>query len=279
MKKNFSFLVCFLFIFSCFTCFICLTGCGKEPEAGEVILGGWTNERSTAYIYLKIKEEGKWDASVNITDFTSKIIGVKGNAAGNWHIEDNTLVLTVFESNISRVFKKGVTSFYEIKKLDDTVMELVDTHGQIITWKAVKPKGKGAGAIIINSIRMAPFTVNLNKTRSRDKDRYLCLNLKIILKEPLPGMESIKIHPKAREAVIVYLSSLIHKDIKDLGKVEAIQGTLRTILNPYVGNMVEEVDIDHVVVSTTIDRVQEFLIEHSIKARMSKKQDGDDNKE
>ncbi|MCK5098675.1 MAG: flagellar basal body-associated protein FliL, partial [Desulfobacteraceae bacterium] len=89
----------------------------------------------------------------------------------------------------------------------------------------------------------------------------------------------IKIHPKAREAVIVYLSSLIHKDIKDLGKVEAIQGILKTILNPYVGNMVEEVDIDHVVVSTTIDRVQEFLIEHSIKARMSKKQDGEDNKE
>ncbi len=157
-------------------------------------------------------------------------------------------------------------------------MELLDTHGQTQIWKAIQPQGN-VNPNAINSIQMQPFTVNINKLRSHDKDRYLCLNLKIILKEYMAVTELPKIHPKAREAVIVYLSSLIYKDVKNLDKIEEIQEKLKIIMNPYVDNMIDKVDIDHVIVSSTIDRVEEFLIEHSLKARMGKKGDEKDKKE
>ena len=276
MKKVLNTLLCFVLtlIF-----LISFAGCSKEPEVGEMILGGWTNKRSASYVYLKIKMEGKWDASVKIADVTSKIIQVRGKASGKWHIEDNTFVLTVFESNVSKVFKKNDTSFFEITELNEEVLELMDSYGQIIIWKSVKPQKGQANLNIVNSIRMEPFTVNLNKVRSRDKDRYLCLNLKIVLKEFMPGAELPKIHPKAREAVLIYLSSLVYNDIKDLETVKNVQGGVKVILNPYIGDMIKKVEIDHVIVSSTIDRVEEFLIEHSLKARISKKREGKGSKE
>jgi flagellar basal body-associated protein FliL len=158
-------------------------------------------------------------------------------------------------------------------------MELVDSYGQVITWKKVQSQKTQDGAAIINSIRMEPFTVNLNKNRSRDKDRYLCLNIKIILKEIIPGTEPIKIHPKGREAVILYLSSLVYNDIKSLDEVKKMQDTLRIILNPYTGDMIDKIEIDHVIVASTIERVEEFIIEHSLKARISKKEDGTETEE
>ncbi|MCK5542555.1 MAG: flagellar basal body-associated FliL family protein [Desulfobacterales bacterium] len=276
MKKNLNILTCFSLILIFFTF---LAGCSREPEIGEMVLGGWTNKRGDSHVYLKIKMENKWEASVKIADVTSKIIQVRGKASGKWHIENNSLVLTVFESGVLKVFKKNDTSFFEITKLNDEVMELMDSYGRIITWKAVRPKKGQVNLNIVNSIRMEPFTVNLNKLRSRDKDRYLCLNLKIILKEFMPGADLPKIHPKAREAVLIYLSSLVYKDIKDLETVKGVQGRIKSILNPYIGDMIESVEIDHVIVASTIDRVEEFLIEHSLKARIAKKSDGKDNKE
>ena len=275
MKRFFCFLTCFSLIL---LYLICLTGCAKEPEVSEMILGGWTNQSGNAYAYFKIKMEGKWEASVKIADFSSKIIGVKGKASGQWHIEDNSLILTVFESNINKVFKKNTTSFFEIVKLNDKTMELMDTYGQIIIWKAVQPQGKKGDINSINTIRMAPFTVNLNKLRSHDKDRYLCMNLQLVLKEYMPGTQLPQIQPKAREAVIVYLSSLVYKDVKSLDQVKGLQEKLKTILNPYSGDMIDKVEIDHVIISSTIERVEEFLIEHSLKARIAKKSDGTDNK-
>ena len=276
MKRFFYFLICFSLMLSYL---ICLTGCSKEPEASEMILGGWTNQSGNAYTYFKIKMEGKWEASVKIADFSSKIIGVKGKASGKWHIEDNSLILTVFESNINKLFKKNSTSFFEIIKLNDNNMELMDTYGLIKTWKAVQPQKKQGDINTINTIRMAPFTVNLNKVRSHDKDRYLCLNLQLVLKDYMPGAQLPKIHPKAREAIIVYLSSLVYKDVKSLEQVKELQEKLKIILNPYCGDVIDKVEIDHVIISSTIERVAEFLIEHSLKARIAKKSDETDSKE
>ncbi|MCK5696350.1 MAG: hypothetical protein KAH62_07145 [Desulfobacula sp.] len=53
-------------------------------------------------------------------------------------------------------------------------------------------------------VPMGSVTVNLNKNRSNDKDRYLCLNLNLILKELMPDQEIPPIHPKAREAAIIF---------------------------------------------------------------------------
>lgn len=261
------------------SCLVCMASCSKEPDVGEMILGGWTSKSAGAYTYLKIKLEGKWESAIKIADVTSKIIQVRGTASGQWHIEENNFVLTVLESNVEKNYKKNVTNFYEIAKLDDKVMELVDSYGRVITWKKVQPQKNKEGATIINSIRMEPFTVNLNKTRSRDKDRYLCLDIKLILKEIIPGTEPLRVHPKGREAIILYLSSLVYNDIKSLDEVTKMQETLRIILSPYTGDMIEKVEIDHVIVASTIERVEEFIIEHSVMARISKKEDGEGTEE
>lgn len=36
------------------------------------------------------------------------------------------------------------------------------------------------------------------------------------------------------------------------------------VINPYLEGMVEEIEIEHVIVADNVDKVEEFIIEHSM---------------
>ncbi len=252
-----------------------LTGCGDETKSTtEKLLGGWTKEKSYSFVYLQLKPEGNWQASVKIADVTTKIVDVKGKASGKWYVEQGSLVMTVVETDTRQVFEKNKTTVYDIVSLTGDKMVLTGPHGRKETWKAIAPrKEKALEKSYERIIRLKPFAVNLNKNRSHDKDRYLCLNVTLRLKEIMADRERPKMHPKAREAVILYLSSFVYKNVSDLDKVEGLQGKLKEILNPYLDGLVDKVEIDHVVVASTMETVEKFLIEHSLTERISKKGD------
>ncbi|MCF8045394.1 MAG: flagellar basal body-associated FliL family protein [Desulfarculaceae bacterium] len=242
-----------------------LQGCADQKKVDAKLMGGWIQKRGNTYIRLSLKSQNRWSASVKIADVTTRIIEVKGKASGNWHLDDDSLVMTVVESNISDIFEKNKTSFYKIEELTDNTMKLKNSVGRVVTWRsASSDTQEGSAEGVAQEIEMEPIAVNLNKIRSHDKDRYLCLNLKIELKELLPGTVIPDIHPRAREAVILYLSSLVYNDVRNLDKVKNLQKRLKKILTPYLDGFVGKVKIDHVIISSTMDRVEEFIIEHTL---------------
>ncbi|MFO7751980.1 MAG: flagellar basal body-associated FliL family protein [Desulfobacteraceae bacterium] len=250
---------------ACFAALIFFQGCGDREKTDEKILGGWIQKSGNKYIFLSLQSGNTWSASVKIADVTTRIIEVRGKASGNWHLDGDSLVLTVVESNISDVFEKNNTSFFTIVNITDTQMELENSVGRVVTWKSSSSDAqKGSGEGVSEVIEMDPVAVNLNKNRSHDKDRYLCLNLEIVLKELLPGTSIPEIHPRAREALIIYLSSLVYNDVRNMDRVKELQGQLKMILDPYLNGFVEEVKIDHVIISSTMDKVEEFIIEHTL---------------
>lgn len=263
MEKRFLRTIPFMAVF--FAGLLLFQGCADKKKTGEKLMGGWFHKRGNTYIRLSLKPRNRWSASVKIADVTTRIIEVKGKASGNWHLDDDSLVMTVVESNISDVFEKNKTSFYKIEKLTDRTMKLKNSVGIVVTWQSTSSGNKeGSGEGVSRVIEMEPIAVNLNKIRSHDKDRYLCLNLKIELKELLPGTVIPDIHPRAREAVILYLSSLVYKDVRNLDKVKNLQKRLKKILTPYLDGFVAKVKIDHVIISSTMDKVEEFIIEHTL---------------
>ena len=263
MEKQFLRTISFICVF--FVGLLFYQGCSDKNNIDEKLMGGWFRKSVNKYIRLSLNPQNKWSASVKVADVTTRIIEVKGKASGSWHMEDGSLVMTVVESNIRDVFEKNKTSFYTIEELTDKVMTLENSVGRLMTWQSTSPETQGGdGEGIFRVIDMEPIAVNLNKIRSHDKDRYLCLNLKVELKELMPGTEIPEIHPKAREAVILYLSSLVYKDVHELDKVKNLQGSLKKILTPYLNGFVEKVKIDHVIISSTMDKVEEFMIEHTI---------------
>lgn len=115
-----------------------------------------------------------------------------------------------------------------------------------------------------NTISMGPIAVNLNKHRSHDKDRYLCLDMTLILQEMMLEHEVPAIHPKAREAAMIFFSSLVFDDVKVFTSIKKQNKKLVAVLNPYMEDYIKEIKIEHVIVTTDIDKVEEFIIEHTI---------------
>ncbi len=246
--------------------FIVLGGCGKEEKSqNEFAVGNWTQFRNRAYILLITNPKGEWNSSVRIADATSKIVSSKGNAKGTWHIEKDQMIFTVTESDIEEIWKKNATTFFEIVELTESLMRLRNEGGREIVWKQTnKQKEVAAEEPTAQMIDIGPMAVNLNKNRSNDKDRYLCLNLNLILKELMPEQEIPPLHPKALEAANIFLSSLVFNNVKDFDSIKMQGKKLVDVLNPYLDGFIKEIEIEHVIVATDIEQVEEFIIEHTI---------------
>lgn len=246
--------------------FALFTGCGDdEVTQNELVIGNWTQLRNRAYILLITNPKGEWNSSVRIADVTSKIVKSKGNAKGTWHIENNQMIFNVLESDIEKIWEQNATLFFDIASLTEAEMQLKDENGRVGVWKQTSvQKAAAADEELQVVLEMGPVVVNLNKNRSNDKDRYLCMNLNLILKELMPDQEPPPIHPRAHDAAILFLSSLVHDDVKDFDGVKEQNKKLVEVINPYMEGMVKEIEVEHVIVVDNIDRVEEFIIEHTM---------------
>ncbi len=243
-----------------------IMGCGeKEKTDAELVLGNWTQYRNRAYILLVIRPKGKWDSSVRIADVTSKIVSSKGNATGSWHMEEGQMIFTVVESDIEEIWEKNDTSFFEIVELGERLMILKEENGREGEWKKTSgQKGEAVEGDMAQVISMAPYTVNLNKHSSGAEDRYLCLNMNLVLKELMPDQEVPKFHPQARDAAILFLSSLVYGDVENFEKIKLQKKKLVDVLNPYMEGFIKDIEIEHVIIASSIIKVEEFVIEHTM---------------
>jgi flagellar basal body-associated protein FliL len=248
--------ICFLMV---------LAGCGeKQKSQTDLAVGNWTQLRNRAYILLITNPKGEWNSSVRIADATQKIVSSKGTAKGTWHIEKNQMIFTVGESDIEEIWAKNTTIFYDIVELTDTVMQLKNESGRVVVWnKTNTQRADSTDKDVSITIPVGPLAVNLNKNRSSDKDRYLCLNVNLVLKEMMPAQEIPVVHPRARDAAILYLSSLVFNDVKDFDSIKEQMKKLVDVLNPYLEGVVKEITVEHVIVATEADKVDEFIIAHT----------------
>ncbi len=245
-----------------------MAGCGgKDASDKEMVLGNWTQFRNRAYILLIINPKGVWQSSVRIADVTSKIVSSKGDAEGTWHLQEGQLIFTVMESTIENVWARNNTYVFDIVELTDQRMLLQEENGPVAEWKktgARKQGNKPENTAV--TISMPPIAVNLNKISSGAPDRYLCLSMELVLKELMPGQQIPRFHPRAKEAAILFLSSLIHSDVEDFDKVKAQKTRLKQVLNPYMQGVIEDINIKRVIVSTSVEKVEEFMISHTMGA-------------
>lgn len=243
-----------------------LVGCGeKEKGDADLVTGNWTQLRNRAYILLVISPKGNWESSVRIADATSKIVSSKGAAQGSWHMEEGQLIFTVVESDIEEIWEKNDTSFFEIVELGERLMLLKEESGRVAEWKKTgSQKGKATEEEQARVISMAPYTVNLNKISSNDTDEYLCLKMNLVLNEVMPDQEVPQFHPRARDAAILFLSSLIAADVQDFDLVKLQKDKLVDVINPYMDGVVKDIEIEQVIIVPSIEQVEEFVIEHTM---------------
>jgi len=213
---------------------------------------------------LVTDQKGEWNCSVKISEGTSKIVKAKGNAKGTWHIEKGQMIFTVMSSDIEEVWEKNRTLIYDIVELTENRMQFKDENGGMTVWNRTwMEKSAGSEAVPSFKMPMEPVVVNINKNRSNDKDRYLCLKMNMIFKELMPGQKIPPLHPKVHDSIIIFFSSLVYEDVKSFDDLSARCGKLVQLLNPYMEGMIKEIAVENVILASDMDRVEEFIIEHT----------------
>ncbi len=257
--------VCLCIAFTGIVCALLFSSCGeKEASQAELAIGNWTQTRNKSYILLVINQKGEWNSSVKISEGASKVVKAKGNAKGTWHIEKGQMILTVMDSDIEDVWEKNRTLVYDIVELTENRMQFKDENGAMTIWNRTwMEKSAGSESIPSFKMPMAPVVVNLNKNRSNDKDRYLCLKMNMIFKELMPGQKIPPLHPKVHDGIIIFFSSLVYEDVKSFDDVSARCRTLVQLLNPYMEGMIKEIAVENVILAADMDRAEEFIIEHT----------------
>ena len=239
----------------------------KTPSVEQLLLGSWTRYNNKIYTLLIIRANGNWTSDLRIEGASSKIVERKGACSGTWHLEEKNITMTVLTSEIEDVWPKG-TFTLEIVEINDKSITLKYPNSRVITWKKARiekaTKEEGAAVSTINPvIAMKPIVVNLNKISSNEKDRYLCLALELHLEEMDSTAIVPKLHPRAWDSTILFLSSLLYNDVKTFDEMKVVTDKLTKILNPYFYGLITEVSSTHVMVSSSMEKVDEFIIEHS----------------
>jgi len=254
------------------------SGCkkkNKQPRMKDLLLGTWYMSKGRSYVITTMSSNGNWTSGVRVKGLSSKVVEKKGSASGSWHVEDKNLVIKVMKSNIQDIWENGRTLFCELVKINKDLMTLKYPSGRVITWKKAQVTKKGAKEVNLSPVlKIPPIAVNLNKMSSNDRDRYLCLDLELDLQTLIPGEKPAQFHPKARDAAILFLSSLLYKDVKTFDAVKIVKKKLEKILNPYLGGTLKDIKINSVMITSSIDKVNEFILEHTPKPAVSKNKKG-----
>ena len=257
-----------------------VAGCGgeKEKKDTDLVPGNWVHYRNRTYILISVDMKGTWRSSVRVADVTSKIVDSRGTASGTWHLDEGQLIFAVEASDIDNVWEKNGTYFYKVLELRDHLMVLEGENGRKEEWKkTVHPQGKEGSGAVNSIVTMAPYAVNLNKHSSNAQDRYLCLSMHMELMELMPEQPVPQFHPRARDAAIMYLSSLTYDDVSDFDRIKVQTEKVKDVLNPYMEGLIKDVIIDHVIIAVSAAKVEEFIIEHTVASGKEEAAGGEEN--
>ncbi|MBF0572234.1 MAG: flagellar basal body-associated FliL family protein [Desulfamplus sp.] len=244
----------------------------------QLLLGTWSQHNNRVYTLLIIRANGKWTSDYRVEGAASKIVERKGQASGKWTLEDKRLTFTVESSDIEDVWPNGTVDL-EIVTINKKSMSLKYPNSRVTTWtkaRVEKDKKKKAGAASITpKISMKPIVVNLNKLSSKDSNRYLCIALELHLEEMEATAAIPKLHPRAWDSTILFLSSLLYNDVKTFDDMKLVTNRLDRLLAPYLDGLLTKAVLTHVMVTSSMDKVNEFIISHSLPPPLETPPDGE----
>jgi hypothetical protein len=246
-------------------------GCSKEeiPADGRFI-GSWRMKKGRGFKDLTFLADGTWQSKVRKEGSQAAKAKAKDDEfSGTWVVADGFLNMTATEAKVENEWIVGETISFTIIEITESKMQIKKPDGTIETWgKIIKQQaeGKERPAIILP---VKPFVVNLSKEKPVSKDRYLCIELKLVLKPSeekvvAPGEEKVvaplpKIHPKVKEAMIFHLSALTYSEINTIDKLGAVRNMLLQIINPYAKGQIESISIQNITVTSQWKSVEAFF--------------------
>ncbi len=217
------------------------------------------------------------------------------DAKGKWKLEDEKDFSMTAKTGIpGSGWEKDLTRTYQVLEVTPDVLKLKSEDGMIEAWLKVKPllaeeveeKPAKADASIGEHnviLKVHPFVVNLQKVTPNDKNRYLFVEFHLEVEDPVLAKEitelealgdaSIdiprpKIHPRVKEQLLLFLSTLSYTDVGSFKRVEAMKLELESLILPYTKNRLRSVKIANIVVTSKKARLKKFMEFQGVEAKM-----------
>ena len=259
----------------------------KDPSINEKLFGTWQIKLAHIYSVYSFRANGSWTSSERVEGKFNKIVENRGKVVGQWEVleaqdAEGVRHLKMTPSVVKDIdaWTIGVPITFEILGLDKDNLKLRMQSGRKVTWKKVRSQSADANVLDTAGakVKVWPVVVNLNRTREHAKFRFLCIDLDLYMDDPEANdfvtfeknQESDEIeyhlHPKIREVIILYFSSMTYKEAKTLEKVKKAVDKLKVILNPYFMGKLNEIDVVKVVVTTNAESVKDFELMYEIAA-------------
>jgi hypothetical protein len=239
--------------------------CGSEPGPEDILPGNWRAQEGKVHTIFTFRKNGslQWDQKIE-GDY-NRIVEKKQSLQGQWEIVETHLKMIPEATVAGTPWRVGEPVLFEILVLDNRKFHLKDPDGNLL--KCIRVRNQPADGNDLEEgilrIDMKPLIVNLTHHSEYVKNRYLCLDLSFILETgqslmEIDGLDSLSIHPRVRELIAFYVSSCQYSDVNTFKKIRAIIADLQVILNPYFQTMLEEIQINRVIVTSDMEKVEWF---------------------
>jgi flagellar basal body-associated protein FliL len=244
-----------------------LCACSNEPKIDEQLLGNWRTQQRHIHTILTFRANGSWQWEQKIEGQFSKIIEKKQEVEGEWAVSEGRLCMTPAESNPEAGWEKGKMVLFEIAEINQKSLKLITADGKTNLLQRVRSKKNQdddmeEGTTILS---LGPLIVNLSKEGSRSRDRFLCVDMELVLaSSEFSSPEALrKVHPRIREVILFHLSSQHYRDVKTFDKLKVVKDELFEILTPYFKEELKELNINRVMITASKEKVEWFLSEPS----------------
>ena len=240
-------------------CCLLFDGCGATEQLGdERFFGSWRFKQGRVHTIITFRATGTWASDVRISDRFEKIVDKRGKVQGKWVVEEGSLKI-IPESGFESDWKVGRIYDYEIVEINKDYLRLKDHLGRVKKWIRVRGQQQGQKGISVSNVSLGPIVVNVKKSEKYIKERYLCIDLQLVISTEGEGQATPAVHPKVREAAILNLSSLTFDELNTNKKIGRLKTKIRSILNPYMQGKIDDVIVNEVIVTRKWDVVEEFL--------------------
>ncbi|RJP82187.1 MAG: hypothetical protein C4522_03690 [Desulfobacteraceae bacterium] len=266
-------------LFLCFFVLLCSgwwVGCSKNVSSDDRFTGSWRMKKGRDHNILICRANGTWQSQIRKEGRLGKVITKQEEFSGTWTVSDGFLSMTATQVIAGDTWKIGETISFEIVEITELTMQLKKPNGTIETWARVKSQKTEGKESLVQALSFKPIVVNLSKEKAGSKDHYLCIELEFVLKTAMPeGTPLPDLHPKAREAIIFYLSSLTYSEVNTMDKVAGIKDNLLQLVNPYSKDQIENISIRNITVTSRWDSVEAFLSQYKDASIEAQKNNGE----
>jgi flagellar basal body-associated protein FliL len=274
---------CIIILYLCISVLLFFIGYGcskKDVPADDRFIGSWRMKKGKGYKDLTFLADGTWQSKVRKEGRSSKANAMDEEFSGTWTVADGSLNMTATQAKVGNEWVIGEAVSFAIIEITESTMQIKKPNGTIETWTQIEKQQADGKEVPAQVLSIKPLVVNLNKEKPVSKDRYLCIELKFILKPnnekagaPLP-----KLHPKVREAMIFHLSSLTYSEINTMEKLGAVRNMLLQIINPYAKGQIESISIQNITVTSQWKSVEAFFSHYEEIPAETKKENENEKK-